>query len=536
MSRPFSAFAMNWFRVRESKGIDRATIAARLGLGIEEYIHIFESGERVPGRQLIIDGCSFMGIESARAFRWISYATEVPEIPGLPLQGAQNYIKPLIEAFARVEARYEKNSQKKIAKAQKDIIAGIKRDVLKLFTLPILPMNYILIREEFDSVDRNKIKFLHDIKNFILDGESLAGFIARDSYFGLFCFYAANALYFSEAPAKNVVNCLNQLTIDQFETLFLIATYHHNLYKVDEEIPILQQINDFTSLAALMVQELESFLPDNVNKDHLYHTALAQGLGKYTLFCVLHPHLAKKGSEAAGEDTGLILGLDDNLFSCIITELHTLVSCMIAANWDLPKEVLDTLRDRHNQPAKEVSPLCATLKIVNEYVDSDFPVMTQDEVAGILARFPQVKIDSDVLYKITGKLQKVKKKLYERSSQLIEQKVQDAAPYIDERIRKKYEQRSEDAPKLVFTHPPKRHEFRFDTGLQGLLLKDAYKYHLNFVQHMLSPRKTENISNFQKRAGSFFLKMEFVLGKDIEVVAQKANMSVDEVMKLVIEG
>ena len=105
-----------------------------------------------------------------------------------------------------------------------------------------------------------------------------------------------------------------------------------------------------------------------------------------------------------------------------------------------------------------------------------------------------------------------------------------------ERIRKKYEQRSEDAPKLVFTHPPKRHEFRFDTGLQGLLLKDAYKYHLNFVQHMLSPRKTENISNFQKRTGSFFLKMEFVLGKDIEVVAQKANMSVDEVMKLVIEG
>jgi hypothetical protein len=44
------------------------------------------------------------------------------------------------------------------------------------------------------------------------------------------------------------------------------------------------------------------------------------------------------------------------------------------------------------------------------------------------------------------------------------------------------------------------------------------------------------MSGFQKRNSSFFLKMQFAIGKDIEVVAQKADMSVDKAMKLVIEG
>lgn len=531
MSLPFHSFAMNWFRVRESKGIDRITIANRLGLSLEEYNLVFESGERTPSQHLILEGCQFLEIDPDRPLRWISYATKVVDKVETPLKGSQAYVKALHEIIEKVEKKYEKLSDKKISQHQRNLLAGIQRDVLKLFALPVLPMNYILIREGLNSIDRSKVKYLHECKDFILEGETLAGFIARDAYIGLFVFYAANKVYFKEAPCKSVVDCFNLLTIEQFENLFFMATYHYGLYEVDEEIPYLQQMNDFTSLAALMVKELGDHLPDNVNPDHLYLAALGQCLGKYTLFYIFHPILVSR-READYLQTNISEGLNDILFSCIITDLHPLISCMVTSNFDLPEDVLETLRFRHKQPIIEVTPLCAALKIINEYVDSDFPVLTMGEVETILSRYPQVDISPDVLYKTTNKLQKMKKKLYERSSQLLEQKVQQTSTYIDEKIRKKYEQKNSGSPQINFDHPPKRHEFRFDTGLQNLLLNVAYKYQLDFTQSILSPRKGENLSDFQKRVSRLFLKFEYATSKDIEITAQKAGQSVEEVEKI----
>lgn len=530
MSAPYHAFGLNCYRLRESKGKSREEVAKFLGLTTEEYSFLFETGHTIPQKHLILEWAQLLDEDPTRAFRWISYGPKNEE-NDIPAKGLERFLDEYTTIKDKIPERYKKVTGREMTKDQKFLVDSLKRDILKLPPLPVLPMSAILYLNALSLPEYSHCKYLHEIKDYVLEGESFAGFASRgDPYLAVSIFHSYNA--FASTPCEKMEDCFNMMTIEEFKEYLFIAINEEKLYTTDEEIPLLTESNDFNSLAVLMARELSKYLPESINVEHVKQVCLLQGLGKYVLFHLLHPSLVDRTGDLDETWNKLsgISEMDENLFSCIMVQLHPVISSMIASTFNLDQEVLDTLLDRHKQPSSEVTPLCAVVKIINRYVDEDFQALSKIEIEEILNIFPQISIKPEHLFNVTQKLQAMKEKFYERSSKLVEDFVESSHPYLSDRVKNKYQEKSLG---LLETYKPvERHEFRFAPNYQRTLLNVAYPKLLDFTNEMFLPSRKENLGDLFKRSERLLLRIAYLkFMKDFEVVSKKADQPIEEIKK-----
>lgn len=526
---PYIKFGFNLWSVRERRGIKSAEVAAHLKLTRQEYSK-YERGECKPPESLLLSVSRFLEIELARLKRWIAMdESRLKTTDEAPPKNAIRYMKHLEEACESVHHYYKEKTGKEINENQKNILTILKRELKKTYDLPSLPMDLILIENALDDARTENIQYLNEFPNFLLEKESLAGYIARNMYYGLFIPYAANLNFFKDNPCKNSRDAFNRLSIEEFKVLLWIAVRKKGVYQASLDIPHLQQLHDFHGLCCLMVEELKSELPPNVNADHLYQAVLLQGIGIHAIFSILQPSTFKVSNT---KSSNLYDGLSDALIEAIIYEMHPVASAMIGANWDLSEEVLQAVLTHHHQPTKEVTPLCAMIKIINTYVNADFPILSKDDISEILAAYPQVVISPDVLGRGVIKLSNLKQKLYERSSSVIEQVNPKIAEYTLDKIKRTSKRPPFPFPESSVYLPPKRSDFRLDPGYQATLQNAAYATHLEFLNELLSIQKGEGLQKSTKRYEILQVRLHYTITKDIQSVAVQLKIPVEEVQSL----
>jgi transcriptional regulator with XRE-family HTH domain len=470
MSNPYSYFGFNLWRLREKRGKSAKEMAEYLKqhIGAGEYRR-YETGERLPTDQVLLEISRVLKKDVGVFKQWAAYSSRKKE-DGKAVEGATAYLNRLEKDIVALEQKYQELTGKKFDAEIKKALDKLKRKVAQIIDLPVLPMNFILIMDALGSREAKKYKYLREVSDFIISGENLAEFVARDLYLGVKTLYLANLLFSADRPFANAEECLNQMTIAQFQEILLLAVIQSGIYKTEGDIPRLQQHADFSSQGSLYLRELEKELANNPPKDidfnHLRQAILLQGMGQYALYERLNPSIMDTGEEILEgvDDPDIYTGFNKKLFQLAVWELHPAVGAILAANWNFPKEVCDIVLTHHDHPAGKVSPTCAVLKIINFFVDSDFPTFSKSDLEELLKAHPQVTIPVEAFYEACSRMAKIKPTLYERSSTLLEQASQDVAEFATQRVK----QMSRQPAQAYVTRddhlgmPLKRSDFRFD--------------------------------------------------------------------------
>ena len=527
---PYTKFGFNLWRLREAQGKSSKDISEHLGLKLKDYQSI-EMGKVLPDETGLGNIAQFLKADLQVLKNWI--VTPARKIKrGKVSACIEDFKKRLEIDIETIKSTHESSTHTQLNSDQLQALNQLKRHVTEMIDLPILPMNFILICDALTSVESQKYKLLSEYQDFITKGESLAGFLSRDLYFGPFVFFAANQLYFSQKPYLDLELCFTEMTFSQFRHLFLLACAQNGIYEIDTDIPRLQQHVDFSSLACLFARELQKELQDNppegVDFKTLYQACLLQGIGQYVIFEQLKPSIVGLHIEyiEPTDDDIQYNGLDTKLFKETLWGLHATVSAIMGANWLFPQEVLDILLTHHDHPVHRVTPNTALLKIINFFVDKDFPNIEKADLDDMMKAYPQVKISTDVLHKICLRLTDIKNDLYERSSTLLENAHQNLTHLSQNSTH--INRQPHIAPQNNLQVPLKRSDFRFDPKFQSVLKNVAHQRYENLLLDTLFPRKSESLKQLTDRQSAFNLSLRFLLTKSVEDVAQEFGLSVDE--------
>jgi transcriptional regulator with XRE-family HTH domain len=526
-------FGIKLWTLREKNKIRSKDMAERLGLSFQEYRR-YESGEALPDKNIIKKIASILHIDEALFYKLQEAEQKARKPKVKTITGAERYLyhwDVSVAAFKKDwKEHHDPNNKHDVL--IKEVLHNLKKEVCTIKTLPILPLGLYLILDIVLNEQYKGIQSLSDVTDFVVKNESLPSYIARDPFLGPFLFIAANCLYFFDAPYKNIEECLENLDLDRFSDLIFMATQPEGLYVNYEQLPALQQYIEFSSLGVLMARELKKVLPENINYDHLYAAALMQSLGTYALNTLLYPIIDNNpiwseitNTEKEEKD------LKSSLMQHLNWEFHPVISAMIAANWNFPEEVIQTLLEHHKQPVAEVSPACAALKLINFFVDCDFPRMNKTEIVELLAKHPQIDIKPDVLAMITRRMHNLSESLLEMSSlALSSQSPQKATDNIVKDIETIDFASDPICSKMIWTHSKTdKAEFRFDSEYSKVLCLDCGQRLNLFLTQKLSPKKGETIRAFGERMQNIYLALNLILSGNPMEVSARYQLPIEEI-------
>ena len=533
-------FGVRLVRVREKKAMRSKAMADFLGLTLSEY-RKFESGEKLPPLQVLIKMAKVLEFPLEKLKQWNDYAIHQAsghfEEKAIE-NGALKYAKQWEDATSAFKSSYfeEISSVDEDMKHINKMLETLKKDISRVVKLPVLPMQLFIILTVLD--ENKKVSHLHKIADFPMEGESFADYIARDPYWGPFTTYAANRIFFPDNPSKNINDCFNRLTMDQFKQLLLVSVANTGIYSYSNDLIALQQYHEFSSLGALMAQKLKPYLPQGVSTDHLVASCLVQGIGTHSFYTLLKPSLLKEHEEFFDEKKSSIYEeLDNHILNLINYELHPVVGAMVAANWGCPEEVIQCLNDHHkpvfvdDHPNKDITPMNAILKIINFFVDADFPVINNDELTKLLDKHPQANLSAEGLFKVANEMNKLKDYLVEVSSSMIDTKSQQASQIYSKRIKEFKAKNNAHKLGQNVLELPKKSESRFDPEYQQVLINECHKILNKFYMEMLFMQKGEGFANYIKRIEDIQFAHCFVTDNNIDSLADKFKLAPYEVKK-----
>lgn len=509
--------------LRKKRGIRSEQMAEYLGITLSQYKE-FEDGVCLPDDRTVVKLARILDVTVAeikermvQAARKNSNDTSI-KIPELYSVSDQS----LPHAWERVKKKYFEKTGKELTDSQKRIFGAFKRQLYRVFFPPILPFPAAIF---LDSIRRNKphCKYLHEIVDFVLHGETLAGFLARDNLWAPFALSKANLFFFKESPATNFLDCMNRLTIDQFEIIFLVGIVVGGVYTNELELPDLCKHSEFSSRGVLLARALKAHLPSDINFDHLEMVVLLQGVGHHVLYTCLQPS-TRNGAEIDKEDpetsvSDLFYGaLDEQLFTDMNYELHPVVSAVMATRWNFPKQVVDVLLEHHEKPTENMSPLCAMLKIINFFSDLDFPAMQEEDLKDWMSAYPQVKISPEALFSALVKLNRDKANFIERSSTMAAAAHRDVAKYLADKTGEKPIIETSD----FFRNP----DFLKVVSTACLILVEAAE-----VKFFLA-RENEPMEKYLERIKLFQIFLDYAQYENLHTVAAKLGMTEEEIAKI----
>lgn len=524
-------FSTNLWRVRERRGIRSRQMAEFLGMKLVEYKKI-EGGEVLPDRKTLTKLAKVLEIEPRRIINWINFAKAKLK-DETPQEGALKYIDEWNSALSSFKKHYQSSYSQgeEVHEDVLNVLTTLKKDSCRVIHLPILPMSlYMILDALFDDRNR-KYTYLNEVQSFLVENENLAAYIARDPYLGPFTFYAANLTCFASSPSMGILDCLNRLTLKEFSDILYSAIATNGIYTNYENLTYLQQYHEFNSLGAIMVRELKDVLPKEINFENLYMATLMQGLGTYAFFTTLEPAYHEDHSQRSN-NSEVYEELDDTIMNMINYEFHPVVSGMIAANWNMPEEVIQTIFEHHDRPESEVSPICSALKLVNFFVDCDFPTMSEDELEELMEmKHPQLNIPVHEIFKIANKMNKMSQNLAEMSSQIIETKVKEVEAVTSKKIKEFKRDFAINAKKqeMICHKPPKRSEIRFHPEY-GKVLSIQCQYLFNtFMNEKLTPLKGEHLTDYSERLQALQVQDHYLVSKDISNTAERFGVSLEDI-------
>lgn len=527
---PYTKFGFNLWRLREAKGKSSKETSEHLSMTLKDYQNL-EMGKVLPSENQIQNLSEFLNEEMNTLKNWVVLPAR-KVVRGKVSDRIVELEKRLDNDIASIKSSYEHQSNTKLNSEQMLALSDLKNKILSTIDLPVLPMNFILICDALSSIEAKQYTFLHEYKDFIMQGESLAGFLSRDIYFGPFIFFSANQLYFSNKPFTHMEDCFEALSFQSFKHLFLLACVQNGIYEFEVDMPRLQQHADFTSLSCLFVRELKKEFkdssPEDIDLDLLYQACILQGIGQYVLFETIKPTLLGTHSDYSESDEGEIaVNFETQIFKDILWKTHSTVSAILAANWLFSNEVVDILLTHHDHPVSRVTPNTALLKIINFFVDKDFPQINKADLDDLMKAYPQVKISTTVIHKICMHLSKIKADMYERSSTLLEESHQS---FINWHQKSKLnDQNPHIAIHSNFETPLKRTDFRFSPQFQTVLKNVAHQNYENLLLETLLPQKNESLKNLSDRQSLFNISLRFLITKSLDDVAKEFGLSHDEV-------
>lgn len=499
-------------------------VATFLGIEPAAYRHI-EGGEICPDSKQFIALAELYKVPLSTLKKLGAFQTRKRiQKTDSPLEKARLYSDKLSEDINAVKDAYQGISGHELNKNQSNIFSQLKKDLYEMVIPPFLPMAALVPLQAVLRKDK-QAKYLHEVPGLILDDESLASFLARDPQWGPILFFIGNLLFLKNNPAKSVLDCMNRLTLAQFNLAAHMISEKGGMYTLEQEIPYLTKEAEFATLGSIMVDELEPYLPKDVNVTHLKMAILLQISGTYILHTILQPSLKERGEEALAGEPGVYVGLDEDLFNLILVHLHPVISAMYATNLNFPKEVQEILLNRRAKSSAEVSPACAILKMVNYFVDNDFPVLPEEELNARMQRdYPNVNISPSSLFLINSKLKKLKAYLIQKSSIVAEQN-KVVENYVSDRMEK-------NKGKLrVVSYHNEYTDNRFNKGFLRAIAKAAQMLLDEHREYMGSLQEKENLPAFQQRMGNIQVLMSYILNQDLQSLAQKFGVSSDEIEK-----
>ncbi len=542
-------FGSRLWKEREKKGIRTHQVASFLGILPESYQR-FESGQLLPDPGEMMKIAKALDIDMARLIKWANYSRasvqkflEKDEIK-VPAAKYLNDWKRVCNEFLDEYSRLYLDGLDPGDDIVK-LLKGVEKDMLRIFRLPLPPMPLFLLLttlEEKNITDGNLS--LQEIRDFIIDGESLAGYVARDMEVGSFTLYTANILFFADAPSKSIPDCLNRLNYRQFCLILTIAIADCGIYDDALDLVYIQQYHEFAGLGALMALKLKPYLQRDIDFNVLYSATLMQGIGTYAFFTVLKTSLTEYDTtmKSIGGDSkaapsspisAVFKEYADQAFGLLNYHLHPVIAGMIAANWGYPEAVVKCLID-HHEPVECVDAVCSMLKLINFFVDINFKIIPEAELNGLLARYPQLKISEADLFKVSCDMNKMKSNLVEVSSALVEERSQEIADYNAKRLKKmsdRYKLENDESEVRTI----KKSEFRFCPEFMQPLISVVYRHIFNHMNKFFIHQKGESLDDYLLRTKCFQVALPMVLHNDVNVVAQQLKLSVDQVKAILAD-
>ncbi|HBF13394.1 MAG TPA: hypothetical protein DDW49_08445 [Deltaproteobacteria bacterium] len=520
----FTNFGLFLWQARKSRGYSSGDMATYLGITAEEYRRI-ERGEEFPANQPLVKISDVLDIP-LKKLKDLESADRRKQKEKVPMEGARLHSDNLNKDIELAKQSYTRCTGNELNRNQLSIFGQLKRDLYTVHIPLVLPINGLIILK---AILRNekKVKYLHEMLNFIPD-ESFAGFIARDAQWGPTALYIANLLFFHDNPATTVLDCCNRLTMNQFHIITHIILTQAGINTVESELAHLTKETEFAGLVLLFINELESYLPKDIDSNHLKLASLLEIHGTYILHELLLPSIKGHGEETLAENPKIYAGLDKTLFDVIAANLHPVVSAMVAANLKAPKEVQEILLNRRAIKAKDVSPACAILKMANFFVDNDFPKVSEEELKSLLETdYPNVAIPAKVLFQVCDKLKKLKAYLVQKSTVLSSQ---DKA--VEKFVAKRNETTKEKAQLGMYSHwDEKRFDVRFEEGFLRAVTKSCLILADEHKDYMYSLHEGENLADYQERIGQLKLFAEYPFNQDLQILSQKFGVSSDEIKR-----
>lgn len=416
------------------------------------------------------------------------------------------------------------------------VLKALKRfreKATRIFTLDLMPMSTFLIVSEVLGAGDN-VTYLNDIKDVIIVGESLALLIARDPYLGPYTLYAANQLFFRKDPKKNIEDCVNCLTVDQFRIILHVALENSDIYGFGEDLSTLQSIHEFSSHGVLMARGLKKALKEEFPVDyHRLTMGLAlQNLGVHAFYSILKPSLTKhvavpvRGYEKE-KDFKI---LNDDLYEKFNWEFHAPISGGMAANWGFDEEVVHLVIDHHAQPISNVTPTCAMLKFINICTNKNFNFRDRQELENELKNYPQFSLPAETVFQLLLDLKQLVDQAVLKSSSVVTSRASQVSE-LTQTYAKGYRSNVSTAKpgEFVSYSSSAGVELRLTTDYQKALINDCYRLIKRFNARMLSKRKNESLDNFGKRMQHLELAKHLLKHNLIDATAHEFGLKPEEI-------
>lgn len=424
----------------------------------------------------------------------------------------------------------------KIAPPVSKALKRFREKATRIFTLDLLPMSTFLIVSELLGIE-DEVTYLNDIKDVVIVGESLALLIARDPYLAPYTLYAANQLFFRKDPKKNIEDCVNCLTVDQFNIILQITLENSDIYGFGEDLSTLQSIHEFSSHGVLMARRLKKTLKDEFPVDyHNLTMGLAlQNLGVHAFYSILKPSLTQNAApmRGYGKEKDFKI-LNDDLYEMFNWEFHAPISGGMAANWGFDESVVRLVIDHHAQPVENVTPVCAMLKFINACTNRHFVFKTREELEDELSKYPQLKLPVEPVFQLLLELKELVDEAVQKSSSVVSSRASQVSE-LTQSYAKGYRSTASQAnpgefvPYQSSSVSSSAAELRLTIDYQKALINDCYHLIKRFTFWMKSKRKNESLDNFGERMKHLELARHLLKHNLIDATAHEFGMKREEI-------